>query len=171
MIEDLDRRARLRAKGFWFEDFTVGRVFEHHWGRTLTQAENALFTTLTLHFNPIYTNIEYAKALGHDEMPLNPLLVFNTIFGLSVEDLSENGVAFLGVDDLLHERSAYPGDTLYARSTVVDSRVSAKKPATGIVTWRTEGSNQRGERVCAFTRSNLLLRREPQLAAPGSCAS
>lgn len=156
MSNEIQKRARVRGKGYWFEDFLPGRVFEHHWGRTLVQAENALFSSLTLHFNPAYTNVEYAKAMGHRDMPINPMLVFNTIFGLSVEDLSENGVAFLGVDDLWFSNPVYPGDTLFARSTVIDRRVSAKDPTTGIASWRTEGLNQRQECICAFTRTNLL---------------
>ena len=87
MSHSVKERATLRTKGFGYEDFELGRVFEHHWGRTFTQAENALFTTLTIHFNPTYFNVEFAKAMGHPDTPLNPLLVFNTIFGLSVEDL------------------------------------------------------------------------------------
>ena len=68
MSQDVIARARPRDKGHWYEDFEPGRVFVHHWGRTLSQAENALFTTLTLHFNPQYTNVEVnwgmACALG-----------------------------------------------------------------------------------------------------------
>jgi len=152
-------RATLRTKGCGYEDFELGRVFEHHWGRTFTQAENALFTTLTIHFNPTYTNVEFAKAMGHPDTPLNPLLVFNTIFGLSVEDLSETSTAFLGVDELKYHAPVYPGDTLFARSTVTATRASAKNPEVGIATWHTRGFNQRDELVCEFLRSNRFKRR------------
>ena len=88
-VADLKSAARLLAKGHLFEDFSVGRVFEHHWGRTLSQAENSLFSSLTLHFNPHYFNSMHAAEHGHPVILLNPLLIFNTVFGLSVEDLSE----------------------------------------------------------------------------------
>jgi itaconyl-CoA hydratase len=152
-------RAVQRTKGCPYEDFELGRVYEHHWGRTFSQAENALFTTLTLHFNPTYTNLEYAREMGHRDTPLNPLLVFNTIFGLSVEDLSETSTAFLGVDDLKYHLPVYPGDTLRARSTVKALRASAKNPNVGIATWHTQGFNQRNELVCDFMRSNRFNRR------------
>ena len=64
---DLEREARVVERGNIFDDFEVGQIFEHHWGRTLTQAENALFSTLTLHFNPHYFNVEYAKVHGHSD--------------------------------------------------------------------------------------------------------
>jgi acyl dehydratase len=159
---ELRAAARHLARGHLFEDFAVGQVFEHHWGRTLTQAENALFSTLTLHFNPHYFNVQHAQAHGHRDTLLNPLLVFNTVFGLSVEDLSEAGMGpFLGVDALRFHTTAYAGDTLSARSTVVETRASGKRPDFGIVTWHTEGHRQDGARVIDFRRSNLVGRRHP----------
>jgi itaconyl-CoA hydratase len=157
---DFVRRAKLRVRGNMYEDFVPGRQFEHHWGRTVTQAENALFTTLTLHYNPLYTNLPYALEHGHPDMPLNPMLVFNTVFGLSVEDLSEGGGPFLGIEDLTFHAPVYPNDTLTARSTVVEGRKSAKDPSMAIVTWHTEGFNNKGERVIDFRRTNLVRVRE-----------
>lgn len=146
-------------KGNIFDDFTVGQVFEHHWGRTLTQAENALYSTLTLHYNPHYFNRDYARAHGHADILLNPLLIFNTVFGLSVEDLSEAGMGpFLGVEELTHHRPVLAGATLTAKSTVTDKRDTKKWPDFGIVTWHTEGFQSDGERVIDFKRSNLIRR-------------
>ena len=53
-MTDFDPKSaeRLR-KGHRFEDFTIGRVFEHHWGRTLNEGDNSLFSTTTLAFNPV----------------------------------------------------------------------------------------------------------------------
>lgn len=157
---DFVNKAKLRVRGNRFEDFTPGRTFEHHWGRTLTQAENALFTTLTLHYNPLYYNREYAHAHDHPDMPLNPMLVFNTVFGLSVEDLSEGGGPFLGIEELTFHQPVYPGDTLTARSTVVEGRESSTHKGMGIVTWHTEGFNKNGDRVIDFRRTNLVRLKE-----------
>jgi len=148
--------ARLWPKGHTYDDFTEGRVFEHHWGRTITQADNTLFTTLTLAYNPLYFNATYAKESGHDSVVVNPMLVFAVVFGLSVEDLSERGGLFLGADDLTFHLPVYPGDTVTSRSTVVSRRESESRPGQGIVTWHTEGFNQRGERVIDFKRTNLV---------------
>jgi len=153
---------RLLRKGHAFEDFEVGRRFSHHWGRTLTEADNALFTTATLAHNPLYFNAEYARASGHPAVVINPMLVLCTVVGLSVEDLSEAGGPFLGVDELTFHRAVYPGDTLTAESTVVLSRVSDSRPAFGIVTWHTEGRNQRHELVVDYRRSNLVAKRRTE---------
>jgi len=159
-FEDIRARAVLKAKGNRYEDMTDGRVFEHHWGRTLTAGDNAAFTTQTLSFCPLYFNEPYAQAHGHPTTVVNPLLVFNTVFGLTVEDLSEGGGPFLGVDECVFEKPVHVGDTLTARSTVIGARESKGNKGFGIVTWHTEGFNQRGERVIDFRRTNLVRRRK-----------
>lgn len=156
MLENITARARLLAKGNHYAVFEPGQVFEHHWGRTINAGDNSSFTTLTLSFNPLYFNVEYAKAQGHPGIVVNPLLVFNTVFGLTVEDLSEGGGPFLGVDQLTYHCTVYEGDTLTARSTVKDKRVSDKMKGFGIVTWHSEGFNQRKELVVDFHRTNLV---------------
>ena len=75
--------AKARRKGFAYDEFEIDQNIEHHWGRTLTEAASLLFSALTLTGNPTYLNAEYAKALGYDRLPLNPYLVFLTVFGLS----------------------------------------------------------------------------------------
>ena len=159
MADDFRTRARLVPKGNRYEDFEPGRVFRHHWGRTITESESTLFSTLTLHFNPHYYNAAYARAHGHPGIVANPLLVFTTVFGLTVEDLSEGGGAFLGVEELTFGAPVYPGDTLTARSIVAERRESTSNKTMGIVTWHTEGFNQNGERVVEFKRTNLVNKR------------
>jgi itaconyl-CoA hydratase len=155
-VARLKADAKLRARGNRYEDFSVGQHFVHHWGRTLTESDSVLFSTLTLHYNPHYTNAAFAAAHGHEAMPVNPLLVFNTVFGLSVEDLSEIGGPFLGVEELSYLRDVYPGETLFARSEVIATRLASNRPGHGIVTWHTQGRNARGEEVITFKRANLV---------------
>lgn len=147
-------------KGRVFADFSLGQTFEHHWGRTLGEADGTIFACLTLNYNPIYLNAEYAASQGHDARPLNPYMAFLTVLGLSVEDLSEGSVegAFLGIDDLSFYLPVSAGDTLRASSEVVALRPSKSRPGAGIVTWRTRGLNQGGHKVLAFTRTNIVGR-------------
>ncbi len=149
----------LRPKGHAYQDFSEGQTFAHHWGRTLTASDGTLFSTVALRFTPLYFNEEYARAHGHPGIVLDPLLVLGTVVGLSVEDLSEAGGPFLGVNDVRFRLPVYPGDTLTAHSTVVSLRESEKRPDFGIVTWRTEGRNQKGEVVVSYQRTNLVAKR------------
>ena len=68
MAEDFRQRAVFRSRGRLFEDFEVGQEFVHHWGRTITESDTVLFSTMLLHFNPIYFNRDYAKAQGHPDI-------------------------------------------------------------------------------------------------------
>lgn len=144
------------TKGNKYEDFRVGQRWEHHWGRTLTAADNAFFSTATCHWVPLYLNREFALAHDHADVVVNPMLVLCTAVGLSVEDLSETGGPFLSVDDCTFVRPVYPGDTLAARSEVLECRESSSRPGVGVVTWRTEAVNQRGQVVLEFQRTNLV---------------
>ncbi|MDY7105534.1 MAG: MaoC family dehydratase [Actinomycetota bacterium] len=155
----------LVTKGNQFEDFTVGRVFTHHWGRTITEADNVAFSTATCNWNPMHLNVVFARAHGHDDVVVNPMLVLCTVVGLSVEDLSEAGGPFLGIEDCTFHLPVHPGDTITARSTVVSARESSSNPRNGIVTWHTEAHNQRDELVVDYRRSNLVRRRAPATPA------
>jgi itaconyl-CoA hydratase len=155
---DFDAFPAVR-KGHQFQDFSDGQVFEHHWGRTITDGDNALFTTATCNWNPMHVNAEFARAHDHPDVVVNPMLVLCTVVGLSVEDLSEIGGPFLGMRDVVFHRPVHPGDTLTARSTVVDRRESDSRPNVGIVSWHTEAHNQRGELVVDYVRTNLVAKR------------
>lgn len=147
-------------KGNKFQDFDEGQDLAHHWGRTLTDGDNAIFSTATCNWNPMHLNAEFARAHGHDDVVINPMLVLCTVVGLSVEDLSEVGGPFLGMEDVTFHQPMYPGDTITASSTVVETRSSEKRPRTGIVTWHTEGRNQRGELIVDYRRTNLVAKRK-----------
>lgn len=150
----------LVGKGHKYEDFAVGQVYTHHWGRTITAGDNALFSTAMCNWSPMHLNVEFARAHGHPDVVVNPMLVLCTIVGLSVEDLSEAGGPFLGLDSCTFHRPVHPGDTLTASSEVVAARPSGSKPDYGIVTWQTQGRNQHGDLVVDFVRSNLVARRD-----------
>jgi len=155
-ISELLKSAEFSPKGKVYDEFVVGEITHHHWGRTLTESDTIAFTHLTLSYNPLYFNKAYAKAHGHPDIVVNPQLVFNTILGLSVEDNSE-GIAgpFLGVFELTYHKPVYPGDTLTAVSETTAKRLSEKDPNKGIVSWHTNGYNQNDELVVDFKRSNL----------------
>ncbi len=158
--------ATLRpTRGRFYEDFVVGGVHRHHWGRTLTEGECALFTTWTMNANPLYFNREYARAHGHPGCPVNPMLVLNVVFGLSVEDLSEQAVAHLGYWNVRFGAPVYPGDTLVSTSVVLGKRESESRNDRGIVHVRTEGLNQNGVRVIEYERK-ILVKKRPSAANP-----
>jgi acyl dehydratase len=162
MTDNFREKAHLKPKGRLYEDFETGQRFLHHWGRTIVESDTILFSTLTLSFNPLYFNREFAKAHGHPDIVVNPHLLFNVVLGLSVEDCSEIGGPFLGVFELVYDRPIYPGTTVYARTETIERRLSSGNPNNGIVTWRTEGVDADGKRLVGFKRSNIVRLRNPK---------
>ena len=148
-----------RERGLLYEDFFEGQKFEHHWGRTLSASESMTYSTMTMNSCPIYFNAQYARELGYEGVVVNPLLVFSTVLGLSVEDLSEAGGPFLGIEDLVFERPMYDGETVWATSETLSCRTSGSMPGWGIVSWRTSGFNQDRQQVLSYQRTNLARMR------------
>ncbi len=167
-------KRRVVQYGRFFEDFSVGDTYRHHWGRTVGEGECSLFTTWTMNANPLYFNRVYARSLGHPDTPVNPLLVMNVVFGMTVEDLSEQALAHLGYWRMQFGKPVYPGDTLFAESTVLDLRPSTSKDDRGIVHVRTVGTNQNGEEVISYERKILVKLRAAHpvpAKAPGASAA
>jgi acyl dehydratase len=46
--------------GLWFEEFEPGRVFDHEWTRTITEADNKWFSLLTMNTQPVHIDNEAA---------------------------------------------------------------------------------------------------------------
>ncbi|WP_315831856.1 MaoC family dehydratase [Bradyrhizobium prioriisuperbiae] len=146
--------------GLYYEDFEEGRRFDHHWARTFSESDALWYANMTMQYNPIYFSAPHAKAMGYEGILVHPLFAFTTALGLSVEDLSEAGGPFLGIDDLQFRRPVYPGDTIRSGSVVVSRRATASRPGWGVVEWTTIAVNQRSERVLEFRRRNLSKMRD-----------
>ena len=69
-----------------FEDFTVGDVYEHPLGRTVTQADNIWFTCLTMNTNPIHVDAAYAAQTEFGKPLMNSCLTLALVTGQSVTD-------------------------------------------------------------------------------------
>jgi itaconyl-CoA hydratase len=142
-----------------FEDFSVGDVYEHPLGRTITQADNIWFTCLTMNTNPIHFDAEYASHTEFKRPLVNSCFTLALVTGQSVTDLTVNGVANLGWDEVKLPHPLFEGDTVYAQSEVLETRGSKSRPKVGIVRVKSTGRNQRGEVVIEFTRTFMVWRR------------
>jgi itaconyl-CoA hydratase len=142
-----------------FEDFTVGDVYEHPLGRTVTQADNIWFTCLTMNTNPIHFDEAYAKQTEFKRPLVNSCFTLALVTGQSVIDLTMNAVANLGWDAIKLPHPLFEGDTVYARSEVLETRESKSRPAAGVVKVKTTGANQEGTTVIEFTRTFLIWKR------------
>ncbi|NKB43669.1 MAG: MaoC family dehydratase [Alphaproteobacteria bacterium] len=154
-----ENRYRERG-GRYFEDFKVGDVYEHRPGRTVTLTDNIWFTTLTMNSHPIHFDAEYAKHSEFGEPLIVSTLTLAIITGMSVSDVSQKAVANLGWTDIQLPHPVHAGDTIYAESEVLSTRPSKSRPGQGIVTVKTIGKNQKGDVICSYERTILVLGRE-----------
>lgn len=157
-------------RGRVFEDFVAGDVYEHGLGRTVTQADNIWFTLLTVNTNPIHFDAAYAARTEWGRPLVDSTFTLAVITGLTVADLSRNAVN-LGWDEVRLPHPVFEGDTLYARSEVLETRESRSRPHMGIVRFRTRGANQDGVVVIEFVRTIMVYRRGCEPAPGPSVAS
>jgi len=142
-----------------YEDFTVGDVYEHALGRTIVAADNIWFTCLTLNTNPIHFDAEYSSRTEFKRPLVNSCFTLALVTGQSVSDLTMNGVANLGWDEVRLPNPLFEGDTVYSKSEVLEVRESKSRPKVGIVKVRTTGTNQDGRPVIEFTRTFMVWKR------------
>jgi itaconyl-CoA hydratase len=142
--------------GRYFEEFTVGDIYEHRPGRTLTEQDNIWFTLLTMNTHPLHFDANYAAKTEFKRPLINSPLTVAILVGMSVSDVSQKAVANLGWKEIRMTAPVFAGDTLYAESQVLDKRESKSRPEQGLVTVATRGTNQHGTLVCDFERTMLV---------------
>src|SRR5437016_2925411 len=142
-----------------FEDFAVGDVYEHPLGRTIHAADNTWFTLVTMNTNPIHFDAAYAARTEFGKPLVNSCLTLSIVTGQSVTDLSQNAMANLGWDEVRMPHPVFEGDTLYARSEVLETRESKSRANVGIVRVKTEGLNQDRTVVLEFKRTFMVYKR------------
>jgi len=153
--------------GNFFEDFRLGQTIVHATPRTITTGDVALYMSLYGPRFAVQSSDAFAAAIGYPRAPVDDLLVFHTIFGKTVPDISLNAVANLGYADCRFLRPIYPGDTLSAVSQVIGLRENANKE-TGVVYVRSRGRNQSGETVLEHVRWVMVRKRDKSAPAPPS---
>ena len=147
--------------GLWFEEFTVGRVFEHEIRRTVLESDNMWFSNATCNPAAIHIDAAYCADTEFGRPLMNSIFTLGLVIGLSVQDTTlGTTIANLGMTDVRFANPVFAGDTLRSRSTVVAVRTSASRPNAGIVSFLHQGFNQRGEEVAICTRQALMRRKE-----------
>jgi len=159
-VPGTDGERRFREDiGRYFEDFTIGDIYEHRPGRTINEADNSWFTLLTMNTHPLHFDAEYAKISEFGKLLVNSCLTLSIVAGMSVSDVSQKAVANLGWTDIKLPAPVFVGDTIYAESQVLDKRESKSRPTQGIVSVRTIGKKADGAMFMSFDRSMLVAKR------------
>lgn len=146
--------------GLYFEELDPGTVIEHPTRRTVSEADNVLFSTLTLNLAPLHLDAEYSKDTVFGERLVNSLFILGLVCGIPVPETTQGTtVANLGFQEITFPKPVFHGDTIHVRTEVANKRESKSRSDAGIVHFRHYGINQRDEVVCDAQRAGLMLKR------------
>jgi len=145
--------------GKYFEELEVGMHFKHSAGRTITEMDNVLFSSLTMNSQPLHVNEEFAAQTEFGRRIVNGIFTLGLVVGLTVSDISEGTIiANLSYDKVIHPNPTFHNDTIYAETKVLEKRESKSRLNAGIVKLRHWGRKSDGTIVVEFERTAMFLK-------------
>ena len=157
---------RVEQRGFYLDELREGVVYAHRPGRTLTETDNVLFTSLTMNNQGLHLDAAWSATQPFGQRLMNSLFTLGTMIGQSVPQMTEGTiVGQLGIDAVKFPHPMFHGDTLYTETEVTDIRLSKSRPGQGIVTMKHTGRNQDGVIVATATRTCMMWTRDAHAAS------
>ena len=151
----------IEQRGLYYEEFEPETRYLHRPGRTVTEADNVFFTTLTMNTQALHLDAAWSARQPFGERLVNSMFTLATIVGASVTQLTQGTiVANLGFSEVSFPHPLHHGDTLYSETVVLAKRLSASRPGQGIVTLDHTGRNQDGVVVATATRQVMVWCRD-----------
>src|SRR5688572_30117601 len=149
--------------GKYYDELEVGMVIKHALGRTVTEMDNVLFSSLTMNTQPLHINEDFAAKTEFGQRIVNGLFSLALVVGITVGDLTQGTiVANLGYEKISHPHPLYHGDTVYVETEIIRKRESQSRPEQGLVTMKHTGRNQKGDVCVEVTRTALFHKRPVQ---------
>ena len=144
-------------RGRYYEEMVPGDVFKHEPGRTVTEADNVLFCSLTLNTQSLHLDAVRAAESEFGQRLVNSMFTLAVVCSVGVPDLTQRTtIANLGFEEISFPAPVFIGDTLSCETEIRDRRLSASRPGQGIVTLEHRGLNQSGALVCRAVRAALV---------------
>ena len=160
MAEHRDVR-EIHQRGLYFEELDADVVYVHSPGRTMTEADNVFFTSLSMNTQALHLDAAFAATQPFGRRVMNSRFTLATMVGQSVSQLTQGTLmGQLGLTDVRFPQPLFPGDTLYTQTRVLDLRPSNSRPGLGVATFAHVGRNQDGITVAEATRVCLMFTRE-----------
>jgi acyl dehydratase len=147
----------IEQRGLYYEELEEGVVYRHKPGRTVTETDNVLFSTLTMNPQPLHLDAAWSAGQPFGQRLVNSMFTLATMVGQSVTQLTQGTIiAQLGLTDVSFPHPLRHGDTLYTETVITRKRLSASRPGQGLVTMQHTGRNQDGTVVALATRTCLM---------------
>ena len=162
-------RTVVVQRGLYYEELQEDVVYAHRPGRTVTEADNVLFSTLTMNPQALHLDAAWSAGQPFGQRLVNSMFTLATLVGASVSQLTQGTiVANLGFSEVSFPAPVRHGDTLYAETLIAGKRRSKSRPNQGIVEFHHTARNQDGTVVAVAKRSTLMQVSPAALAAEGS---
>lgn len=147
--------------GLYFEDFSVGQLFQPPTRHTIVEADNVWFSPLTHNPARLHLDEEYCHSHSvYGQRLVNRCFTLALMVGISVGDTTlGTAIANRGWDEVRLPKPLFHGDTVRVETEVLEKRQSRSRPNAGIVTFRHGAYNQKNVLVAHCRRSSLQQRR------------
>ena len=145
--------------GLFFEDCEPGETFIHWPRRTMIRDEGMQHAWRSLELTPQYHDLDWMEQHAGGVFRFTETWLVTVVTAMTTRTFGRV-VANLGWTDIEFSAPVHVGDTLEARSTILDARESRSRPNEGILGVETRGYNQRGEQVLTYQRRLLVYKRD-----------
>jgi 3-hydroxybutyryl-CoA dehydratase len=143
----------------YWEEFEVGARYPTY-GRTITEGDLSLFCAFVGYHVPLFIDEEYARRTPYGGR-IAPSAMTMAISTAMTEGLFRTTViALLSVERGRFLAPVRPGDTITTEVEVL-SKKETSDPTRGVVVFRDQVVNQRGELVFEIDKATLIRRRPP----------
>ena len=157
--KEVGKNRYRESYGRYLEDFSVGDIYEHRPGRTISESDNTWFTLITMNQHPLHFDASYAAKSEWKKPLVNSALTLSMVAGMSVSDISQKAIANLGWDKIRLTGPVFVGDTIYAESKVLEVRDSKSRSTQGIITVKTTGMTSDNNVFMTYERTVLIPKR------------
>jgi acyl dehydratase len=147
--------------GLYFEQFQVDQHFHHPLSRTVSEADNTMFSLMTMNPQPLHIDAHFSESTEWGQRLFNSMMTLAIMVGLSVQDTTlGTTVGNLGMSDVRFPKPVFHGDTLRAETRVLSVRESRSRPDVGIVEFEHTCLNQRDEVVATCRRAAMMWKKD-----------
>ncbi|WEX11759.1 MaoC family dehydratase [Chelativorans sp. AA-79] len=147
--------------GLYFEEFQQGQVFNHELTRTVSEADNTMFSLMSMNPQPLHIDAHFSEGTEWGQRLFNSMFTLAILVGLTVQDTTlGTTIGNLGMTDVRFPAPVFHGDTLRAQTRVVSLRESRSKPDRGLVEFEHSCFKQDGTLV-AYCRRTAMMRKRP----------
>jgi acyl dehydratase len=148
------------SQGLYFEEFEIGKIYDHAIRRTVTEMDNTLFSCLTHNPQPLHIDHHFSAGTEWGRPLVNSLFTLGLMIGISVNDTTlGTTIGNLGMTDVKFPKPVFHGDTVRVTTEVLTKRESKSRPDAGLVEFYHKAINQRDEIVAECKRQAFMRKR------------